>query len=210
MTKYRTAILFTLALAGCGGNDSSGGNQGGMSGAAGAGVGGSAGSDAQGGQSGGGGSSGSDCGCLRGAYFPVCGVDGNTYDATCGRDCVPVSIQCNGACPCGGAGGSGGSAAGSGGAAGSTGGASAGAGAAGMSGAGAGAGGAGILTCGDETCGENQYCRAGCNGTGGPPGPPHCTDLPPECVGNATCECICGSTAIFCTPGETAIQCGCA
>lgn len=41
-----------------------------------------------------------DCGCTRGAFVPVCGVDGQTYDATCGRVCVPVDVACEGQCPC--------------------------------------------------------------------------------------------------------------
>jgi hypothetical protein len=41
-----------------------------------------------------------DCGCVRGAFTPVCGVDGQTHDATCGRSCVPVAIACEGQCPC--------------------------------------------------------------------------------------------------------------
>lgn len=41
-----------------------------------------------------------DCDCQRGAYIPVCGADGTTYDATCGRVCVPAAIACNGECPC--------------------------------------------------------------------------------------------------------------
>ncbi len=41
-----------------------------------------------------------DCDCARGAYVPVCGVDGETYDATCGRECVEVQIACDGPCPC--------------------------------------------------------------------------------------------------------------
>ena len=206
MGKHGAVIFFAFALSGCGGSDSSGQNPGGASGAAGLGTGGSTGgSGSQGGQSGAGGSSGSDCGCLRGGYLPVCGVDGRTYDAICGRDCVPVSIQCDSACPCAGMGGSGGSLGGAGGSAGSTGGANAGA-AGSQSGGAAGAAG---IACGTETCAENQYCRAGCNGTGGPVGPPRCWPLPPECVGNATCACICGPTSLFCTPGAPEIQCGC-
>jgi hypothetical protein len=41
-----------------------------------------------------------DCGCALGAYFPVCGVDGQSYDATCGNECVPMEIACTGECPC--------------------------------------------------------------------------------------------------------------
>ena len=41
------------------------------------------------------------CGCLSGAYQPVCGTNGTTYDATCGDVCVPVAIACRNACPCG-------------------------------------------------------------------------------------------------------------
>jgi len=50
------------------------------------------------------------CNCLRGAYGPACGVDGKTYDATCGDICVPVAIACRRVCPCesAGAGGTGG------------------------------------------------------------------------------------------------------
>lgn len=34
--------------------------------------------------------------------IPVCGVDGTTYDAGCGDECVPVEIECQGMCPCSG------------------------------------------------------------------------------------------------------------
>lgn len=41
------------------------------------------------------------CDCPSGAYFPVCGVDGMTYDATCGIECVEAEILCVGfECPC--------------------------------------------------------------------------------------------------------------
>lgn len=42
-----------------------------------------------------------DCDCQLGAYVPVCGVDGMTYDATCGNECVAVEVECMGECPCG-------------------------------------------------------------------------------------------------------------
>ena len=44
--------------------------------------------------------SGVDCNCGKGAFTPVCGVDGRTHDATCGISCVPVDIACLGQCPC--------------------------------------------------------------------------------------------------------------
>jgi hypothetical protein len=40
------------------------------------------------------------CDCPLGAYVPACGVDGMTYDATCGNECVPVEIACMAECPC--------------------------------------------------------------------------------------------------------------
>lgn len=43
---------------------------------------------------------GAGCDCPNGAYVPVCGVDGMTYDATCGAECVPVEIECMSECPC--------------------------------------------------------------------------------------------------------------
>jgi len=46
------------------------------------------------------GSGGVDCNCAVGAYVPVCGMDGVTYDAACGRQCVPVQTECDGPCPC--------------------------------------------------------------------------------------------------------------
>ena len=41
-----------------------------------------------------------DCDCALGAYIPVCGTNGVTYDSTCGRVCVPAEIACAGECPC--------------------------------------------------------------------------------------------------------------
>jgi hypothetical protein len=43
---------------------------------------------------------GVNCSCGRGAYVPMCGVDGKTYDAACGVVCVPVKVACEGQCPC--------------------------------------------------------------------------------------------------------------
>jgi hypothetical protein len=53
-----------------------------------------------GGGSGGSGSGGDPCACSVDESSPVCGVDGNTYEAACGERCVPVEIACEGACPC--------------------------------------------------------------------------------------------------------------
>jgi len=43
---------------------------------------------------------GANCACLLGAYVPVCGTNGTTYDARCGDSCVPVAIECRHSCPC--------------------------------------------------------------------------------------------------------------
>jgi hypothetical protein len=121
-----------------------------------------------------------------------------------------------------GAGGSSGASAGgsSGAAAGGSGGVSAGgsggAGAGGSSGGSAGSSSGGMTgrgtTCGDATCGENQYCRAGCCATAGcVPGGPQCEDLPAACDGVPSCQCICGSgSGLFCKEGAPQVQCGCA
>jgi hypothetical protein len=74
-------------------------------------------------------------------------------------------------------------------------------------------GSSGSQTCGDRTCGNNEYCRAPCSGTGlggtQSLGDPTCTELPAGCNGVPTCDCICDSVG-FCTPGGFEVQCGCA
>ena len=41
-----------------------------------------------------------NCECPLPAYIPVCGVDGQTYNAVCSMACIPVEIACDGECPC--------------------------------------------------------------------------------------------------------------
>ena len=79
----------------------------------------------------------------------------------------------------------------------------------GTGGAGIGGSGGGVNSCGEATCAPGQYCRAGCNGTGGPIGAPSCQAVPTGCENDVTCDCICGGFTSFCTPGAEAIQCGC-
>ncbi len=45
------------------------------------------------------GAAGTGCDC-DGPSLLVCGIDGETYDAKCGKGCVPVEVACNRACPC--------------------------------------------------------------------------------------------------------------
>jgi hypothetical protein len=100
------AIVATASACGSDDDDDSAGPSGGAAGSTGA----SSGTAGQGGtgastggssgQGGRGGSGGSDCQCPSAAWEPVCGVDGNTYNAVCGADCVPVDIACVGECPC--------------------------------------------------------------------------------------------------------------
>ena len=82
----------------------------------------------------------------------------------------------------------------------------------GEGGEGGGGGGPAGVRCGSKTCGVNQYCAAACSGTL-PPEPvvmePSCRDLPARCIGDTSCECICGGTG-FCRDGEPEVQCGCA
>jgi hypothetical protein len=54
----------------------------------------------EGGDTGGATSEADACDCK--ALMPVCGVDGSTYNAGCGDECVPVEIDCTGECPCNG------------------------------------------------------------------------------------------------------------
>ncbi len=95
----------TGASGGTGGDAGTGGTGGTSSGTGGEAGGGDAGSGGNGGASGtggtaSGGTGGVDCMCVKGAYVPVCGTDGTTYDAACGTECVPVEIACQGQCPC--------------------------------------------------------------------------------------------------------------
>jgi len=151
------------------------------------GAGASGGAGGAGAASGSGGTGGVNCHCLSAAQFPVCGVDGRNYDATCGLSCVSEPIACQHTCPCEATGG-----------------------AAGMAGSGGG------VACGDETCGPTEYCRAACSGTilldAGPPPvlKPSCAPMPAACNGTPSCDCICGTGSTFCTPGAAQIQCGCA
>jgi hypothetical protein len=46
-----------------------------------------------------GGSLPAGCDCEAPSVW-VCGVDGQTYDAGCGSECVPAEIDCSGQCPC--------------------------------------------------------------------------------------------------------------
>ena len=94
LTVLLVAMAFATACSDGGGSGPGGGSAGQAPGTGGGAASGTGGSDASGG------TGGVDCNCLRGAYFPVCGVDGQTHDATCGRECVPVAIACDGECPC--------------------------------------------------------------------------------------------------------------
>ncbi len=41
------------------------------------------------------------CWCPRvGLFFPVCGVDGQTYADSCDAKCAGQQIDCYGECPC--------------------------------------------------------------------------------------------------------------
>lgn len=88
--------------AGDGDGDSAGG-AGGAGGAATGGAPATGGNESTGGEPNGTGGLPGICGCDA-VSVPVCGVDGNNYDAGCGDECVPVDIECQGVCPCEGCG----------------------------------------------------------------------------------------------------------
>jgi len=65
--------------------------------------------------------------------------------------------------------------------------------------------------CNGQTCGDGQYCRAGCCGTVGCVQPPStCQPLPSACNGTPTCQCVCGMSGPPCTINGDLVQCGCA
>lgn len=84
-----------------GGGDAGGSSSGGADtgGASTGGVVASGGGDGSGGSINGTGGSWTGCDCDA-PSVPVCGSDGQTYDAGCGEQCVPVVIACEGECPC--------------------------------------------------------------------------------------------------------------
>jgi hypothetical protein len=190
------SVLPTLVLAltlGCGGEAASpsavNGNQaGGRSPSGGA--------PAAGGNSATGGTT-SVCGCTRGIYRRVCGVDGKFYDASCGIECVPVAIACEGVtCPCpasGGAGqGGGAGSSGIGGTAGTT--SKASAGAAGVLGDG--------FTCGASSCNVGEsYCYRFLPGVPGASETLSCLAIPANCADPLSCDCVCSTKPGGCNPG---------
>lgn len=161
--KSISSIVFGCLVA-CGGvgTDSSGNDAGSLGGAKGT------------------GGSGTNCNCMRGAYRAACGVDGKTYDATCGDSCVPVAIACYNTCPCSGSGSGGG---------GSTGGGSA------VSTGGSVSHGT-PFACGSSTCSVgDSYCYQFYPGVGAASSGPDCRQLPPACANATDCSCVCSNVA---------------
>ena len=165
---------------------------------------------------------GDNCNCMAGGYAPVCGVDGQTYDAICGMSCVPVEIECTGSeCPCpeptttgvGDSGSGGGSGSGGTGDSGDTTGADSGSGGAsdgpdttsGTTGGDTTTGGAAGFECGDdlECTADMPVCTQVIGGPAdGGPGDFSCGPIPPLCPGAMpTCECI-GTVGCDCTEPE--------
>ena len=172
----KAIYLWTMLLSiGCSGSPTAGGDTGG--------AGSLGGSKGSGGSSAAGG--GADCNCLRGAYGPACGVDGTTYDATCGVACVPVAIACLHACPC---------------PAGSTGGATGQGGSSSVSTGGTAALGA-TFPCGSDRCTIGQsYCSSFIGGIPGSTTTYSCTSLPASCANTTDCSCLCGTSSVHCSP----------
>jgi hypothetical protein len=169
--------LLGFVMIGCAGTPEPTTGNGGASNAGGAGT--------IGGSSSSGGSA--NCNCLNGAYNPVCGVNGTTYDAHCGDVCVPVAIACQGACPC---------------TVGSTGGSSSQGGSSAV-GTGGGAALGSTFDCHGSTCTVGQsYCYSFIGGIPGSTTSYNCRNLPASCADATDCTCLCANTYPGCSPSQ--------
>ena len=168
---------------------------------------GSGGSSGTGGASSGG-TGGVGCNCRLGAYMPACGVDGKTYDATCGTQCVPVAIACMGDCPCADAGSGGTSSGGSGGtSSGGSGGTTSGGGTTGgAAGASGGAAGGSGFDPGDQVCltkGTRGPCISCCANNHAAWQTVAQATRDCECTSPGLCKSVCAADYCQSSPGGT-------